>query len=187
MNHPDKQRKPLRLLEYDYSVPGAYFVTLCTQNRACLYGEVADETMALNASGKIVDTVWHSLPTHYPNIILDAFVVMPNHVHGILFLHPPTIMNEGVINHAPTQGQDNVGAQFIAPNNNVALGPIVRGFKARSTFLINRLLQRHNVKTWQPGYYDHIIRDDTDLARIRTYIHNNPTQWAWDTENPDSL
>ncbi|CBL45870.1 Hypothetical protein HDN1F_22870 [gamma proteobacterium HdN1] len=163
-------RHSLRLKNYDYSQAEAYFVTICTQHRACLFGEVVDGGVQLSAAGRMVLDVWNEIPVHYLGVDVDAFVVMPNHVHGVVVITNP------------------VGAQFNAPNTQGAmnraptLGEIVRAFKARSTRNIR--LREPGASVWQRNYYEHIIRSEESLTRIREYIINNPLQWALDRENP---
>jgi len=171
-------RSSIRLRSYDYSQAGAYFITLCTQKRECLFGAVVDDGMRLNDVGRMVQNVWGALPGYYPRVELDSFVVMPNHIHGIIMLH-------------------DVGAQFIAPNNDQGaanpgamnraptIGGIIRAFKARCTHSINQLRSVQGVSLWQRNYYEHVIRNEPSLQKIREYITNNPAQWAIDRENPD--
>jgi len=175
---PDKhRRRSIRLKGYDYSQAGAYFITLCTRDRACLFGEVVDGEMRWNDIGRMVKTIWDELPNHDDRIGLDAFVVMPNHVHGIIVItHPiaprPNITDSGVIR----------GAMNRAPT----VGEIVRAFKSRVTITIHRQRDAMGTPVWQRNYYEHIIRDEPSLNRIREYIVNNPTQWLMDRENPVS-
>jgi putative transposase len=159
------QRKILRLKEYDYSKAGAYFVTICTQDRENLLGEISQGQMAVNNGGQAVQKIWQDLPLRFPEIKTDAFVIMPNHVHGIIM----------------------VGAQFIAPlkgsiKRAPTLGEIVRVFKAISTRRIRA--NYHCSFRWQRNYYEHIICDEISLNRIREYIHTNHTRWELDRENP---
>ena len=135
--------------------------------------------MRLNDVGYMVRQVWGQLSERFPNIELDEFVIMPNHVHGII-----VIMDAG-------SAHQNVGAQFIAPNNMGAinraptLGNIIRTFKALTTYRVRRLgMPRF---CWQRNHYEHVIRNESDLGEIREYIQNNPTQWALDRENPNQL
>ncbi len=177
---PDRpRRRSLRLRGYDYTQAGAYFVTLCTRDRACLFGEIVDGEVSHNDAGRIVQSEWEALPDRFSGIDVDAFIVMPNHVHGILWINP-------------------VGARFIAPrfvaphdvdagvpgamNRAPTLGEIIRAFKAVAT----RRLRQTGVSefAWQRNYYEHIIRDEASLHGIREYIANNPLQWALDRENP---
>jgi putative transposase len=159
------QRKVLRLQKYDYSQEGAYFVTICTQNREMLLGQIYDGQMSVNDVGLAVKKVWNDLTCRFPLIETDAFVIMPNHVHGIII----------------------VGTQFVAPskgsiNRAPTLGDIVRAFKAVCT---REVRENHWFSFgWQRNYYEHVIRDDDSLNQIREYIRTNPLRWELDRENP---
>ncbi|MCX5920977.1 MAG: transposase [Candidatus Melainabacteria bacterium] len=183
------QRKPLRLTAYDYAQNGAYFITICTENRAYLFGDIVDNTMVLNDAGKMVESVWREMPMHYPNILLDAFIIMPNHIHFIIVFiendHSVPKSLADVINHAPTtRTEPSVGVPFMASANQpTPLGKIVRTFKGKSTFLINQHQKTVGMPVWQRGYYDQIIRNEAHLQSVRLYIENNPAQWAFDEEN----
>jgi REP element-mobilizing transposase RayT len=173
---PDKHhRRSIRLKSYDYSRAGAYFVTICVRDGVCLFGEIVDGTMRLNDNGWIVTTVWHELSQRFRSIELDEFVVMPNHVHGIIHV--------GAGLAPPDRGAPNRGAASSAPT----LGHILRAFKSISAIAVNRLLGRSGRSLWQRNYYEHIVRSENELARIREYIVNNPAQWALDRENPDCV
>jgi len=156
-NKPRPRRRSLRLPGYDYSQAGAYFVTACTQNRVVLFGEIIDGDVRLNEMGTIVQQTWDDLPTHYHGIDLDAFIVMPNHVHGIIIL------------------ADQSERRHAIPE-------IVRGFKTFSARRVNERAGKSGV-LWQRGYYEHVIRNEKALDRIRAYIANNPARWADDPEN----
>jgi putative transposase len=189
------KRKPLRLPNYDYSQNGAYYITICTHHRECVFGEVVDGVMVLNEAGRMVESVWHNLPNHYPNIVLDAFIIMPNHLHFIIFV--------GSI-HESTQAPDAHVGDGLQPSQSCeypsregykwegykpsptfhGLPEIIRGFKTFSSKQINQHRQTQGIPVWQRGYYDHIVRNDADLTRIRKYIANNPAQWALDENNP---
>ncbi len=160
-------RKSIRLRNYNYSQPGAYFITICSHNRALLFGEVVDGVMVLNELGRIATQSWKGMEQHYDYISLDEWVVMPNHFHGILVINA----RRGGSRAAPTPK--------IKP-----LGQLVGAFKTISTKQINQLRHTPGAKVWQRNYYEHIIRNDTDLAQIREYIANNPLNWRLDTENP---
>jgi putative transposase len=151
------RRHPLRLPAYDYSQAGAYFITVCTQDRVMLFGEVIDCDVQLNEMGMIVQQTWDHLPTHYDGIDLDAFIVMPNHVHGIIILADE-------------------------PETRHAIPEIVRGFKTFSARRVNERAGKRGV-LWQRGYYEHVIRNEKALDRIRDYIANNPARWADDPDN----
>ena len=163
-------RKSIRLREYDYSSAGAYFITICTWQRECLFGVIDDGKMQPNDSGKTINSIWTTLPEHYANIGIDLHVVMPNHFHGIINIIPaektPDEPDEqGAINRAPTVGE------------------IIRGFKARCTHKINQLQNKRGGYLWQRNYFERVIRNEHELATIRTYIDNNPTQWDTDQYN----
>ena len=163
-----RDRRSLRLKDYDYAQAGAYFVTVCIQNRLCLFGGIVDGEMRLNDAGRMVRSVWEALPNWFPGMELDAFVVMPNHVHGIA-----TLVGAGL-----ALPEEN-GAASSAPT----LGDLIRAFKSPSAFRVNRLLMRSG-SLWQRNYYEHVIRSDREMDRIREYIATNPCKWALDRENP---
>jgi len=169
---PDEHhRRSLRLKGYDYSRAGAYFVTICTHGRECLFGEIMDGEMRLNAAGQAAQADWVRLPERFQSIELDEFVIMPNHLHGII------LVGAGL---APPGGK---GAASSAPT----LGHILRAFKSISAIAVNRLLGRSGRSVWQRNYYEHIVRNENELAHIREYIANNHAQWALDRENPDCV
>jgi REP element-mobilizing transposase RayT len=193
---PEKHhRRSIRLGGYDYTQPGAYFVTVCTQDRECLFGEITDGEMRLNRAGQIVQKTWNSLPVRFPGILTDMFVAMPNHVHGIIMLGAAP-------DHPDSTAKPPVGARFIAPTSPLdctseakgainraptrkppSLGEIIRTFKAGST---HRIRMAGFVRfAWQRNYYEHIIRTDKELDHIHRYIFDNPAQWALDQENPE--
>lgn len=170
--NPEKHhRRSIRLKGFDYKQSGAYFVTICTQNRECLFGTAGDGEIQQNDAGRTAQVSWQELPSRFSNISLDAFVVMPNHIHGIIVVGRQFIAssaaqdkNQGAINRAPT------------------LGEIVRAYKASSARLI-RSAANANV-AWQRNYYEHVIRDEQSFDRIRQYILDNPVRWSVDPENP---
>ena len=159
MNSP-QQRKPMRLKGYDYSENGFYFITICTKGRECLFGDVVDGTMLLNECGDIAEKEVLNIPTHYIDIEIHYFVVMPNHVHIIIALVGKKSVQAGAASGAPT------ATQFT-------LGNIVRGYKSGVSRRIG-----HSI--WQRNFYDHIIRDEDTYLRISTYIENNPKTWEED-------
>ncbi len=173
-------RRSIRLKGYDYAQPGAYFITICTQHRACLFGEVVDGEMRLNDYGKIVEFTWHDLVNHISGIMLDAFVVMPNHVHGIVIITDgPGVVGAGS-EPAPTTPATAHTARHGLPE-------IVRQFKTFSARRINALRGTPGVSVWQRNYYEHIIRNDEALERIRRYILENPARWMRDREKPRAI
>lgn len=158
-------RRSIRLKGYDYSQAGAYFITLCTQDRACLFGKVVNGEMRLNDAGRMVLAEWNRLPERFPHLVLDAFVVMPNHVHGILVITDP----------APTVGATVGATLVVAPT----VGNIIGAFKSRVTVEYIRGVKTSGWppfrgRLWQRNYYEHIIRNERALNAIRQYIMENP-------------
>lgn len=149
------QRKSPRLQGYDYSQSGAYFVTICTYQRLHLFGSIDNEIMHLNTAGEIVAACWQTIPTHYPDVELDAFVVMPNHMHGILVLYG-----------------DNLAFRTM-------LGRVINAYKGAVTARFRQ--QATDSHIWQTRYHDHIIRSEANLNHIRNYVATNPARWAEDT------
>ena len=169
---PEKHhRRSIRVKGYDYSSEGAYYVTLVTYRRDCLFGEIVNEEMILNGFGKIAAECWRAISDHFPFVELGAYVVMPNHVHGIIVINN----GRGTIYRAPTIeqfGKPTVGS----------LATVVRTYKAAVTRRIGR---EHNATgIWQRNYYEHIIRDEKDLQNKTDYIEANPMLWDEDDNNP---
>ena len=161
-------RRSIRLAGYDYSQPGLYFVTICTFKHQQLFGQIEDGYMILNEAGENANICWLLIPDHFPNTELDEFIVMPNHVHGII--HIVDFGNVGAKNFSPLPNNMN---SFHSPSK--TLGSIVRGFKIGVTNWIRKNTDNYHV--WQRNYYEHIIRDEDDLDRIRKYIRHNPGNW----------
>ena len=177
MNYQYKQRRSLRLKEYDYSREGAYFITICTYNRECVLGNVADEEMILNQFGNIVLECWNSLTGCYTNIELDKFAVMPNHVHGIIKI----IDNVGAIHELPLQ---TANTNQKTKRRRMLIPKVVGYFKMNSSKQINTIRNSTGIPVWQRNYYEHIIRNENKLNKIREYIQNNPLKWHLDRDNP---
>lgn len=176
--NPDiHHRHSIRLRGYEYSHAGAYFVTLCTWQRECLFGEIVDGDMVLNDMGSIAAAAWNDLSNHYIHVELDAFVVMPNHVHGIIVFcdeqAEETVSQQGRVGNPPLQDEMRH-----------SLPEIVRGFKTFSSRRINAIRQNHGCPVWQRNYYDRVIRNEDEMSRARTYIVNNPSKWVHDKDNP---
>lgn len=163
-------RQSIRLKGYDYSKEGLYFITICTHERECLFGDIADEEIKLNDAGKIANECWLEIPNHFPNVILHEFIIMPNHVHGIIELK--TIANVGAKNFSPLPNQ----TPFKSPSKTI--GSIVRGYKIAVTkwFRNNTVIQT----AWQRNYHDHINRNQQSYETIANYIINNPAKWGDD-------
>ncbi len=168
-----KSRKTLRLTDYDYSADGAYFFTIVTQKRLCLLGEIVDGCLTPNYAGDMIARWWRQLEEKFPPWQNDVFVVMPNHLHGIIITNNPglgTTTEEGAHTGAP-------------------LPRVIQWFKTMTTNEYIHGVKSNNWKPfarslWQRSYFEHVIRDDNSLNRIRDYIQNNPDSWHLDKENP---
>jgi REP element-mobilizing transposase RayT len=171
----EHRRRSIRLPGYDYTSAGFYFVTVCVRDGECLLGEVVDGEMRLNEWGQVAWDRGQSIPEHFPHVALDAFVVMPNHVHAILALTE----HVGAQHAAPLQGN----ATNVKPGS---LGVVVRSFKAAVTKEINELRGMTGLPFWQRNYWEHVIRDEDSLNRIREYIRDNPSRWTEDQMHPDA-
>ena len=169
-------RRSIRLRGYDYAQAGAYFVTICTHNHACLFGDVAEGEMLVNEAGRIVRDEWLRTGTlrSHVRVLPQEFVVMPNHAHGIVRLSERDVSVVAPI------------ADLAGPRRH-SLGAILAGFKAASTKRVNIQRAMPGSPVWQRGYYEHIIRNDESLDDIRRYIAENPARWAFDRENPSRV
>jgi REP element-mobilizing transposase RayT len=153
----------IRLPEYDYSQPGYYYITICTKNREYLFGNIIDDKMMLSAFGHLIKHHWRNIPNPHKNIRLDAFVVMPNHIHGIIVI-------EKSISQRVKRRQ-------------MTLFKIIGKFKMNTAKKINQLRNTPSLSVWQRNYYEHIIRNKNELNRIRQYIKDNPINWGKDRNN----
>lgn len=168
--------KTSRLHLWDYSSQGYYFLTICVKGRQCVLGEIKNGHSILSEIGRIVEKCWHGIPNHFGNVQIDEFVVMPNHVHGIVYIKNNIHHNRrDVINHVSTKILNPT------PMGTGHLGEIIRWFKGRSSFEIHKI---NKTFQWQSRYYDHVIRNEKTLYDIREYIRYNPLKWPTDEENP---
>lgn len=186
-------RKSLRMPGYDYRNPDAYFFTSCTYNRECLFGEIRGGRMERNPHGDIVWNCWHELPRHFNNVMLDAFVVMPNHVHGIFWIVDKFVGDLPSVGmmHASSLRERIRYFQSPIPGAFPACGPlpgsvgaIVGSFKSASTRLINKSRNCPGAFLWQSNFHEQIIRTQPSLERIRRYIQLNPLNWGRDQHYP---
>ena len=196
-NRQIHHRRSIRLQGYDYSQNGAYYVTLCTQNRECLFGEIVKGEMILNEYGKIVEQCWNNLSNHYDNIELDAYVIMPNHFHGIILI-TDTVDNVGAIHELPLHElplhespihESPIQSPIQSPQQRrkMLLPKIIGRFKMNSAKQINLMRNTPGISVWQRNYYEHIIRNNKSLENIRNYIINNPSEWYYDDYNPKKV
>ncbi|AFZ30581.1 hypothetical protein Glo7428_2037 [Gloeocapsa sp. PCC 7428] len=185
---PEKHhRRSIRLKGYDYSSVGAYFITICTHQRRCLFGVIRNGVMELNAYGQIVAECWQQIPQHFSRVQLDAFVVMPNHVHGILMItnngRDMAITNDGRDMAMPCPYQGKFGKPIPG-----SLPTMIGSFKSAATKRINIIRSAPKTPVWQKNYYERIIHDKSSLPRVRHYIQMNPIAWENDRlhpQNPD--
>ncbi|MBW4484708.1 MAG: transposase [Tildeniella torsiva UHER 1998/13D] len=188
-------RQSIRLRGFDYSSAGAYFITLCTQNRACLFGDIADGVIVLNSAGQMVNDWWLALNQKFPGIQTDESVVMPNHFHGIIVINPPPVgadprvcpdpdiedATDGELPHSRDWGE-HIGSPLLR---------VMQWFKTMTTNYYIRGVKENGwppfeKRVWQRNYYDHIIRNEADLTRIQAYIRNNPALWQVDQLHPQN-
>jgi putative transposase len=174
-------RRSIRWKGYDYAAPGGYFVTVVAFRRECLFGEIEDGEMRLDALGDIVRDCWQEIPNHFPNAWIDAFVIMPNHVHGIIMIFDDDVVL-GAQHAAPLRNPQQKPRPFVQPGS---LGAIMRSFKSAVTRRAGREL--HSAVLWQRNYYEHILRDQADFERIASYILSNPENWQDDKEHPSRI
>lgn len=183
-------RRSIRLKGYDYTQAGAYFVTIVTHQRECLCGEINNGVLQLNPQGQRIAECWEALARHFPFPELDSYVIMPNHLHGIVVLTRALIDERRGEAFAETSAQREASAQANAsplpPRGTKpgSLNAVIQNFKSVSTRKINQMQNTAGNIIWQRNYYEHIIHSEPELERIRAYIENNPAQWTHDTENP---
>lgn len=178
------RRRSIRIPGYDYSQDGWYFVTICTQNRKYMFGEIVNDQMRLNNAGFMLKAWWQKVTNKFPSVQTDEYVVMPNHFHGIINIVGLTLRGHII----PANTNNKLGQSHrIAPT----LGDIVNWFKTMTTNqYINGVKQNDwpsfSGRLWQRNYYEHIIRNEDELNRFRRYIADNPANWQTDEENPDA-
>jgi putative transposase len=173
--------KSARLQGWDYRSPGWYFVTICTEDHRHIFGDVSDGQVRLSPSGEIADSELRNLSSHYLNISLDTFVVMPNHIHAIIVI-------EGQHRHFPNPIRSEPCSRnslIVIPPKAGSLAAIVRSYKSGVTYRCHE--KRPRDFAWQAGFYDYIIRTNIPLQAIREYIEQNPANWPEDPENRPSV
>jgi REP element-mobilizing transposase RayT len=170
---------------YDYTQAGAYFITICTRDRECLLGKVVNGEVQLNDTGRLVESVWLQTATVRPNIDLDAFVVMPNHFHAIFFIHESPGLPGATHRVAPTKNYSSSADKPCRPAGSKprSVGAVMAQFKSLVTKRIHNTRQYRCGSIWQRNYYEHVIRDEESLNRIREYIFTNAVRWDLDREN----
>ena len=165
-----QKRRSLRIKHFDYSTPGAYFVTICTYKKRCLLSKVVENNIIQTEIGNIVEFQWKRTADIRKEISLDAYIIMPNHLHGIIF-----ISKEGTARRAPTE-------EFGKPVSG-SIPTIVRSFKSAATKAVNSIRNSSGEPFWQRNYYEHVIRNEHEFNQKRDYIISNPSRWNEDNEN----
>lgn len=189
-------RKSIRLQDYDYSASGFYFVTICIKNMECLFGNIVNSIVNLSDFGVIASNLWQEIPDNFDGVEIDEFIIMPNHIHGII-----KITSRGLINQTPTLAcnqhqtlmiptthtlipnelESNIsGANNLMKSDKYLLGKIIRYFKAKTT---KKIRDNNFYFQWQKNYYEHIIKSEESLNSIRIYILNNPSRWILEEKN----
>ena len=187
-------RRSIRLPGCDYASPGSYFVTVCTHQRKLLFGEVIDGQMRRNALGDIVHAEWYATERVRSEVRLDAFVVMPNHLHGILEIIEVGARRRLAPDADAKMADGKTATHRVAPTEGVrsrphgpapgSIGAILGQIKSLTKKAINKTRGTPGRPVWQPNYHEHVIRNEKELQRIREYICNNPLRWPSDRENP---
>jgi REP element-mobilizing transposase RayT len=163
-------RRYIRLKDYDYTQEGAYFITICTKDKQCIFGDIKQGEMKLNLLGSMAHQYWQEIPQHFPHINLDVFVIMPNHIHGILW----------IVKTIPKEDKTRDYGKMIPGS----IPTIIRSYKSIVTKKINIICNQKGIScVWQRNFYEHINRNETSLEEIRKYIINNPLNWDTDDEN----
>lgn len=185
-------RRSVRLRDYDYTQPGAYFVTICAADKQCVFGSVNDGHVTLNNSGRSVEECWLAIPQHFPLARLDAHIVMPNHLHGVIVISHelvnPDLRGEAFVREISEyqQTEEQMLRPYALDNHPLgtvpgSVGAIVQNFKSVSTRKINKASGGAGVSVWQRNYYEHVIRDQRSLDDVRQYILANPWNWPQDS------
>jgi REP element-mobilizing transposase RayT len=180
-NEPDKyltQRRTRRLPGYDYSKPGSYSITIVTANHVCIFGDVVNEKMILNPLGEIVREEWLKSGKIRNEIELDSWVIMPNHIHGIVHI------KDTYYSQNQEKSEHLIKNSMIVVRKPKSLSTFVSGFKSAVSRSVNKIHEKQCKSIWQYNYYDHIIRDEFDLNYRRNYILENPARWHKDKLNP---
>lgn len=175
-NPPKDSKKSIRLKGYNYAQAGAYFVTICSYQRQNLFGKIVNEKEQHSEIGEVIYKEWHKTPEIRKNVTLGEFVIMPNHVHGILYID---IENVQLAKEDYFLVLDRSYINLFAPPSN-SLGAILRGFKSAVTNQVRQLYNDPTYEVWQVNYYEHIIKNENALAYIQNYIINNPVKWGED-------
>ena len=189
-------RRSIRLNGYDYTSPGAYFVTSCSQNRRNIFGEIRDDVMIANPAGQMLELIWHEIPGKFPTVQLDAFVIMPNHVHFIIFL-TAEMMEENLLrgkdlsDHPIWEEKPSASIPNLKRVYQPSLSQVLQWYKSITTAKYRQGVKKagwppFSGRIWQQNYYEHIVRNERELNAIREYIVHNPLKWLEDPDHPNN-
>ena len=167
----------IRLPNRDYAANGYYFVTICTHKKHCYFGKITNNQMKLSQVGRIAQKHWQEIPNHFNHVYIDAYVIMPNHLHGIIIIDRPT--QKLNLSSQPTD------TNKFAPLKSGSLSAVIQAYKASVTRWCRK--NDDDIFRWQSRFYEHIIRNARSLENIRTYIINNPVKWSEDRNNPVNI
>ncbi len=187
-------RKSIRLKNYDYSQAGLYFITICTQNRAHLFGEIVDSISAhdpivLNDAGEMINKIWHEIPNDFANTQLNEFVIMPNHIHGIIKITVADSISAPIPTTDSKRAEmDPKRAEMDSAPTGMGIPTIIQSFKRHTTIEYIKMVKQNilpsfDKKIWQRNYWEHIIHNENEYNRIAQYIIDNPKKWALDKLN----
>ncbi len=179
-------RRSIRLKGYDYTQAGAYFITICSHQREHIFGEVVDGEMKLNKFGLVAKQQWEKLPKRFPNIELGAFVIMPNHEHGVIQIVERRGTAGKLNNHDDESSRRAPTEKFQKPVHG-SIPTIVRSYKSAVAYRINLMRGANGVPVWQRNYYEHIVRNERELELITKYIDYNPFNWQLDRDNANNI
>ncbi|MBN1197023.1 MAG: hypothetical protein JXA62_06425 [Candidatus Aminicenantes bacterium] len=188
--NPNKHnRRSIRLRGFDYSSVGAYFVTICTHKHKCVFGEVINSQMVLNDAGMMVQEVWDQIRGNYTGVETDEFVIMPNHIHGIIVLVGAAPRGRPDGYHACAENEYGATGQPQGVAPTLSLPDVVLRFKTMTTKRYADSVKEYGWpsfpgKLWQRNYYEHIIRNEIEWKHLREYIINNPVKWECDRNHP---
>lgn len=171
-------RRSIRLKGYDYSEPGIYYVTLTAHERTEIFGHLSAGQVQLNSLGEIVLDEWLRTPKVRPEVELDEFIIMPDHLHGIIVICEERNGVTGSLKKLVGANCDSPQRETPFRSPSRTLGAIIRGFKGATTKRINEARSKPGEKVWQRNYYEHVVRDEKDLSRIQRYIRENPVRFA---------
>ncbi|HET9137345.1 MAG TPA: transposase [Candidatus Kapabacteria bacterium] len=164
---PQQRRKSTRLANHNYQEPGSYFITICSHNKAATFSTIKENSLHLSIYGEVIEQCWQEIPEHFRNTRLDSFVIMPNHIHGVIHIDDWNTSKPII-------------AESMSSLKPSSLGSIIASFKSASTKYIRKRVNDASVEIWQRNYYDRVIRNEKELLQVRQYIEANPLKWRED-------